>query len=288
MQLTVRRDSSNHRAIPEHTWEAITSHKFVAALQAAEEHVMSQKQFWGGVAVGSGAVIGVMYASGVLGQNQGRIIRIEKSVQIGANIENVFREWAHFERIPQYCRYITHVRNLGVDRSEWTANIDGHIFQWQAEVTQVIPNQVIGWKSVGGSRHSGRITFAPIGGDTLVHVQMNYVPSSILARPMLTVIGGRIEGYVEQALRDFKSELEILDHESEFLPNEYRESAELLPHNVMVGNFRRTSRPSQVRGEATGTLGTSEAPNANPVYGSPDSPTVDYTRPPDENSLRTK
>jgi hypothetical protein len=117
---------------------------------------------------------------------------------------------------------------------------------------------------------------------------MNYVPSSILARPMLTVIGGRIEGYVEQALRDFKSELEILDHESEFLPNEYRESAELLPHNVMVGNFRRTSRPSQVRGEATGTLGTSEAPNANPVYGSPDSPTVDYTRPPDENSLRNK
>src|SRR6266567_2692118 len=142
---------------------------------------MSQKKFWSGVAVGSGAVVGAMFASGLLSRGgQSHIIRIEKSVQIGANIENVFREWAHFDRIPQYCRYITHVRNLGDDLSEWTANIDGRIFQWQAEVTQVIPNQVIGWKSVGGSRHSGRITFAPIGNDTLVHVQMNYIPPTIL------------------------------------------------------------------------------------------------------------
>jgi uncharacterized membrane protein len=252
---------------------------------------MSQKHFWGGVAVGSGAVIGAMYASGLLGTGgQSRIIRLEKSVQIGADLKTVFRAWAHFERIPQYCRYITHVRNIGNDRSEWTANIDGHIFQWEAEVTQVIPDQVIGWKSIDGSKHSGRITFAPIGADTLVHVQMNYMPRTILARPVLAAISGRIEGYLEQALRDFKSELEGIDHESENLP----ESADLLPPNVMVGNFgqRReaemSSRPSHVRAEATGTFGSSEDPNANPVYGAPDNSTVDYTRPPEDSNLRNK
>ena len=111
----------------------------------------------------------------------------------------------------------------------------------------MIPNQVIGWKSVSGSKHSGRITFAPIGNDTLVHVQMNYIPSTILARPMSSVIAGRIEGYIEQALRDFKSELEILERESDLLPNEYRPSAELLPPNVTVGQFgrRNEARTSQ-------------------------------------------
>jgi uncharacterized membrane protein len=256
---------------------------------------MSQKHFWGGVAVGSGAVIGGMFAAGLLGKGgQSHIIRLEKSVQIGADIESVFRAWAHFERIPQYCRYITHVRNTGNDRSEWTANIDGHIFQWEAEVTQVIPNQVIGWKSTEGSKHSGRITFAPIGHDTLVHVQMNYVPPTVLARPVLAAISGRIEGYVEQALRDFKNEIEVLDHEAEFLPNEYRERAELLPPNVMVGNFGQRNqatsgaRTSHVRGEATGTFGATEDPNANPVYGSPDNSTVDFTRPPEDSNLRNK
>src|SRR3569833_833166 len=131
---------------------------------------MSQKHFWGGVAVGSGAVVGAKFAAGLLGKGgQSRIIRLEKSVQIGADIESVFRAWAHFERIPQYCRYITLVRNVGNDRSEWTANFDGHIFQWEAEVTQVIPIQLFAWKSSFGSRHSGRITFAPIGKDTRGH-----------------------------------------------------------------------------------------------------------------------
>jgi uncharacterized membrane protein len=251
---------------------------------------MSQKSFWSGVAVGSGVVAGAVVLTGLLGKGQSGIIRVEKSVQIGANIENVFHTWAQFERFPQYCRSITHVRNIGYDRSEWTANFDGRILQWDAEITQVIPNQVIGWKSVNASKHSGRITFAPIGNDTLVHVQMNYIPSTILARPMSSVIAGRIEGYIEQALRDFKSELELLERESDLLPNEYRPSAELLPPNVTVGQFgrRNEARTSHVRGEATGTFGGNEDPNANPVYGTPDNSTVDFTRPPEDNNLRNK
>ena len=52
---------------------------------------MSQKHFWSGVAVGSGVVAGAVVITGLLGKGQSRIIRVEKSVQIGADIENVFR-----------------------------------------------------------------------------------------------------------------------------------------------------------------------------------------------------
>ena len=250
---------------------------------------MSQKHFWSGVAVGSGAVVGAMFAAGLLGTGgNSRIIRLEKSVQIGADLPTVFRAWSHFERLPQYCSYITHVRNIGNDRSEWTANVDGHVFHWDAEVTQVIANQVIGWKSVGGSQHSGRIMFSPIGKDTLVHVQMNYVPPTIIARPVLAAISGRIEGYLEQALRDFKRELETLGSESEHLNDQtdFRERAELLPPNVTVGNFGQQRREPSYSHVRTGTFGSSEDPNANPVYGNPENSTVDFTRPPEDNSLR--
>jgi hypothetical protein len=118
---------------------------------------------------------------------------------------------------------------------------------------------------------------------------MNYVPDTILARPVMAVIGSRIEAYIEQALRDFKSELEILDHETDLLPNEYRPTAELLPPNVTVGHFgKRQEARTQLRGEATGTFGSSDDPNANPVYGAPDNSTVDFTRPPEDNNLRNK
>ncbi len=249
---------------------------------------MSQKQFWSGVAVGSGAVLGVMVAANVRTQrSHERVARVERSVQIGADVESVFRAWSHFERIPQYCRYITHVKSTGLDRSEWTANIDGRILHWEAEITQVIPNQVIGWKSIRGPKHSGRIVFAPLGRDTLVHVHMNYEPPTQLLKAIMGSMEGMLEAHIEAALRDFKAEMESLQAEPE-LASDLREDAELLPPNVTVGNFgqnrangvklppRREAIPNEGR-VATGTHGTTDRENP-----------VDYTRPPEANNLHNE
>lgn len=212
---------------------------------------MSQKRFWGGVAVGIGSTVGIFWALGLVGRGGNRrIVRLEKSIQIGRPVHEVFQAWQRIERIPQYCRYITHVRSSG-DFSVWTANIGGNVFRWEAELTQVIPDQVIGWKSINGTQHSGRITFSPIGADTLVHVQMNYAPTNWLLRPFVVTVSGQIEGYIEQALRDFKLELE----------------AEDIPQTE----------------QATGTYGP-----ANPAYGSPMQKTVEFTQPTEPNPMKSK
>ncbi len=128
----------------------------------------------------------------------------------------------------------------------------GKVFEWDAEITQIVPGESIGWKSVSGSKNTGRINFARIGNDTLVHVQMNYVPATRLLRPMLAGMSGQIEGYIEQALRDFK-------------------------HALEAGERSRGGMPSQ----ATGTHGPETLTrNTNEKYGSPSIP-VEYTRPPE-------
>ncbi len=252
---------------------------------------MSQKPFWSGVAVGSGAILGAMVLANMRAErSHSRVIRIERSVQIGADVEAVFRAWSHFDRIPQFCRYISYVRNTGVDRSEWTANINGRVVHWEAEVTQVIPNQVIGWKSIDGPKHTGRIFFAPLGSDTLVHVHMNYEPS-VFARPVMTQLESQIEEFIEASLRDFKAEMESLEHESETVSSSLREDAELLPPNVTIGNFgqRRNSTEAKIppRREGVGVGVEDEAATGTHGTTDPVNP-VDYTRPPEKNNLRNE
>ena len=75
--------------------------------------------------------------------------------------------------------------------------VKGRLLHWDAQLFQDIPNQALGWKSVSGPKHSGRISFAPLGDDTQVHVVMNYSPpvwrfARALA-PLQDEIGDHIE-----------------------------------------------------------------------------------------------
>ncbi len=136
-----------------------------------------------------------------------RIIRLEKSVQIGRSVEEVFNAWSDWDRLPRVSENIADIRNYG-DRSHWRVNVGGRFIEWDAVTEQYIENQAIGWKSINGPKHTGRITFSPLGDDTLVHVSMNYAPPSRILRPFLAPMTGHMEGLIEKVLRDFKASVE--------------------------------------------------------------------------------
>ena len=188
-----------------------------------------------------------------------RILRLEKSIQIARPSAEVFDAWVDIEQLPTMVEALESVSSIG-HRSHWNALVKGMPVQWDAELTQLIPNQSIGWKSVSGPKHSGRITFSPLGNDTLVHVQMNYVPPARFLRRALAPLSGDFEGYIEQALRDVKA----------YLENQPRSAA--------------TQRSSQdALGRATGTYGPGPelvAEQQNPKFGTVSTP-VEYTVPPE-------
>ncbi len=220
---------------------------------------MEKKEFWGGFAAGAAAVLGGAWIYGLIGQGgSSHIVRLEKSVQIGRPVEEVFATWSDLESLPRFTSLLRNVHR-DCDHSHWIAEVAGRPVEWEAEVIQVLPNQSIGWKSVGGTKHSGRVNFAPLADQTLVHVQMNYAPSPWILRPAVAMIAGQLESQIEQALRDVKSALEA--GRGKKVSHEQRQSA---------------SEPTQ----ATGTYG----PTAdNPRFGTPTVP-VEFTRPPEAKS----
>jgi len=179
---------------------------------------MASKRFWKGFAAGAAAGAGAGFGSWLLSRSvfhrfQSPVVRLEKSVQIGLPIDAVFRAWSSLERLPSLIGMIEEVQVRG-KRSHWKMRVNGRSVEWDAEITQNIPNQSLAWKSQSGPKHTGRINFSPLGGDTEVHVVMNYAPpGGELAGDLLGETTA-LEQYLAQALRDFKAALEGKGQES--------------------------------------------------------------------------
>ncbi len=232
------------------------------------------KRYWRGfatgAATGAGLTFGSMALAGALVRRNPRIVRLEKSLQIGRPVSEVFQRWADLDRLPEWSACVEEVFSSG-DCSHWVVKLDGRTLEWDAKIEQFIPNQAIGWKSVNGPKHTGRITFAPIGNDTLVQITMNYAPPSRLLSPFAANLSGFMERYIEQVMRDFKASLEGKGQEG--MSPATRASSE------RIGPGTSISQNQPIR--ATGTYGSdSAATESGEKFGTRASP-VEYTSPPE-------
>jgi uncharacterized membrane protein len=185
-------------------------------------------RFWGGFAAGAligtaASVAAVIISHSFRSSRDRRIVRLEDSVQIGRPVAEVFRAWADFKRLPQYLKSLREVR-VSNGASDWSAEINGKEVHWNAETTQLIPNEAIGWKSTSGPKHTGRINFSPIGNDTLVHITIHYVPPGGFASLFTSPLEENLESHVNQALRDFKAAIETRDIGSKSASASHREA----------------------------------------------------------------
>jgi uncharacterized membrane protein len=223
---------------------------------------MPKTGFWKGFAAGAAAGTGAVMLPQLVGRaGASRIVRLEKSIQIGRPVDEVYAAWTDWERLPRAAENIADIRHYG-DRSHWRIEVNGRTFKWDAIVEQRIPNQAIGWKSINGVKHTGRVTFSPISNDTLVLVTMNYAPPSRALRPFLSPLAGHMEGLIEKVLRDFKASVESRPRG---VQGSIRSSADIGPGTDMTGLPK------------TGTFGT-EPRSIEPRFGGTTSP---VTTPPD-------
>lgn len=241
------------------------------------------RKFWSGfgtgAAAGAGAGIGMFLLIKQIAGSRKRVLRVEKSIQVGRSLPEVFEAWANLETLPQISDYVQNIRKSG-SLSHWRVRLDGKTVEWDAKIEQFIPNQAIGWKSIHGPKHTGRITFSPLGNDTLVQVTMNYAPPSRVLKPFVENTGGLIERYIEQVLRDFKSALE----------GKGQEGRKPAVRSGDIGPGFEMTQTDLAR--ATGTFGNTSAAGgkASPKplspdevserFGSPSNP-VDYSSPPE-------
>lgn len=131
---------------------------------------------------------------------------IEKSIEVQAPVSKVYNQWTQFESFPRFMEGVEEVRQLDDTHLRWRADIAGFDREWDAEITEQIPDRKISWRTINGRpQHHGTVTFQQIDPQrTRVTVHMEYDPQGLTekAADMLGVIERRIEGDL-QRFRDF-------------------------------------------------------------------------------------
>jgi uncharacterized membrane protein len=142
-----------------------------------------------------------------------RGITVQKTIHVAAPIERVFDFWTDYQNFPRFMHNVRDVRPLAENRSAWVvAGPAGVPVQWTAEVTRVVPGELIEWRSVSDSdvRHEGRVEFATNGdGGTRVSVHLSYIPpAGAFGHAVATMFGADPKTEMDADLLRMKSMIE--------------------------------------------------------------------------------
>ena len=104
---------------------------------------------------------------------------ITQSIELDVPVSTAYNQWTQFEEFPRFMQSVEEVRQLDDTHLHWRANVAGRIKEWDAEITEQIPDQRIAWRTTGGVRNAGVVSFDKIGENrTRVALQMDYEPQT--------------------------------------------------------------------------------------------------------------
>ena len=84
---------------------------------------------------------------------------IERSVEVKAPVSAAYNQWTQFEDFPQFMENIEEVRQISDNHLRWKAKINGVKREWDAEISEQVPDQRIAWHSIDGVENAGVVTF---------------------------------------------------------------------------------------------------------------------------------
>jgi uncharacterized membrane protein len=132
---------------------------------------------------------------------------IEESIEVNVPVRTAYNQWTQFEDFPKFMENVLEVRQLDDRHLHWRAKVAGEEKEWDAEITEQIPDKRIAWRSVSGPRNGGVVTFHKLSdNETRVMLQMEYEPENVVEK--LGDAMGAMRMQARTSLQRFKEMLE--------------------------------------------------------------------------------
>jgi uncharacterized membrane protein len=138
---------------------------------------------------------------------------IEKSIVVDVPVRTAYNQWTQFEEFPHFMEGVQAVKQLDDKRLHWRANIGGKEKEWDAEITEQIPDSRIAWRSINGAPNAGVVTFHRLSdSQTKVMLQIDYAPEGLVENVGDAM--GVVEQRVQGDLKRFKEFIESRGRET--------------------------------------------------------------------------
>ena len=106
---------------------------------------------------------------------------VTKSVDVNVPVRVAYNQWTQMESFPQFMEGVKEVHQLDDKHMHWVAEVGGKRQEWDAEITEQLPDDRIAWTSMGGDYNAGVVTFHYLDDHTTrVTLQLEYEPQGAL------------------------------------------------------------------------------------------------------------
>jgi uncharacterized membrane protein len=103
------------------------------------------------------------------------VASVTESITVNCPVSTVYNQWTQFEEFPRFMDGVESVKQTDDTHLHWVAEIGGQRREWDAEITEQRPDQVVAWRARDGHYNSGRVHFERIDESTTkVTVEMEH------------------------------------------------------------------------------------------------------------------
>lgn len=180
--------------------------------------------------------------------------KVEETIEVAVPRHVAYNQWTQFEQFPRFMQGVQEVRQVDDAHLHWTAKYDGQQLEWDTELTQQVPDEVVSWRATTGDPNSGTVRFVSLGeNNTRVTLEM--------ASDNPRVAGGDVsnEHMMSQRIREdmhrFKSMLENQGSETGAWRGEIQQG--------------RTVQPQQTEGQHQAGSGSAWLPHLAGMWEEP-------------------
>jgi uncharacterized membrane protein len=168
-------------------------------------------------------------------------IRLQHAITIDRPARELYDFWRDFTNLPQIMDHLESVEVLDGNRSHWKVKGPaGSTVEWDAEITEDRPGELIAWRSLEGADvdNVGSVRFVPAANDrgTVVRIDLAYDPPAGRVGATIAKLFGRGPGQeIRSDLRPFKQLMET----GEITTTRGQPSGRRSPLGKLVGTMER-------------------------------------------------
>jgi uncharacterized membrane protein len=139
--------------------------------------------------------------------------QVEQSIEVNVPVDTVYNQWTQFEEFPQFMEGVERVKQIDDTHLHWEAEVAGKRQEWEAVITEQIPDERVAWTASEGKGNSGVVTFHRLAPDrTKVMVQLDWPTEGVVEKVGSAV--GADERRVKSDLERFKGLIESRGQET--------------------------------------------------------------------------
>src|SRR5690554_6784178 len=132
---------------------------------------------------------------------------LTNDIDIDMPVSSVYNQWTQFEDFPAFMSGVKSIHQRSDDELHWKVTVAGAEREFDARITEQVPDERIAWRSLNGPEQSGVVTFHRLSDDsTRVRLQLDWDPDGFVE-----TIGSVLQLDDAQVAMDLKRFKELIE-----------------------------------------------------------------------------